>query len=158
MLKLRHKDFRDYAFQQAWQKVMQTRGWKDMRITSNLVRINKLIESYAKQTQDNFNALLRSFARLDEKGNFIPKVVNGEPLENSFDIPEERRGEWQKALETFEQTEVELIAKPIHLHDLVPCNLSADELSALEPFITDLAVPVDAEVARGGKVSSIIRP
>lgn len=136
---------------------MQTRGWKDMRVTHNLVRINKLIDEYAKRTQDNFNALLRSFARLDEKGNFLPKVVNGEPIENSFDIPDDKREEWKKAVEAFEETEVEISAKPLHLHDLVPCNLSAEDLSALEPFITELAVPVDAEV-QNAKVSRIVRP
>lgn len=112
---------------------------KNFRVSYNLSRIKAKIEQEGKVAQEMFSKLLKSYAKLDEKGEFIPH--EGKP--NTFEVPKEKEVEFVKARQEFDAFEFEIERHPVKLSELQKENLmlSGAEIQAVEPLL-DMA---DAE-------------
>jgi hypothetical protein len=141
MLEVTYGDVRNPMFKKSFSKVTNSTGFKDIRVVRNIVRIGNLLQKYEEEVQECWIKLLKEYAAVDEKGDFIPNIgPDNQPQAGTYRIKEDCVGEaWDKAVKEFNALKFEVSAERMRLHDLVACNLSPAELSYLEPLLTDLS-------------------
>jgi hypothetical protein len=130
-IKLKYEILKNPQFFAAFGKVYHCTAIKDVKAVANVARLGKLLDKEAELCQEVFIKVVKQYAHLDDKGEI--KSPEGRP--GGFEIKEENKDAWVKAMEDFNATEAELFAKKIAGHDLVGANLSPADLVMLEPIL-----------------------
>lgn len=103
------------------------------------MRVAKFMDHIKEQeikTHHEYLALIRAHAKLDEKGELIPREdPNGNPKPNTFQAKDNDK--WEKAFEEFGQKKITIDIYPLEIKDLVGLGLSPLEIVAIEPLITE---------------------
>lgn len=120
------------AFSEALRKVTRSGAIKDVKQAYNVARLVTKVDQGIKTMREDYMAMAKTFATLDENGKF--KVPEGAP-EGAFDVPEEKMGEWTKAVDAFQEKELVIERHPIPLEQLEGCGLTPGDLIALEPVL-----------------------
>ncbi len=152
--KITYGDLRDHNFNRGFQKLANHNGFKDAKVIVAVARIGKLFKKRSEDVQEAFLKLLKSYAILDDKGEFIPmKDEKGVEQKGTFQMKPENIGEvWEKAQDEFNKSEIEIFANKLQLHDIVGVGLTPLELGALEGVIK--GVTEDEPVAVPGKIAA----
>lgn len=110
--------------------------------TKTLYRLTKLARKLNKEMRtiaDLRMKLVNEYAQKDESGKFIPMMnEKGEPIPNTFTIPDALQEEWGKKMEEFQKTEIEIDLDPIPLNLVKDegFNISTQEALILEPILS----------------------
>lgn len=139
-ISMKYSEFMNMSFQQALVKVAQ--GQYHQKAAYGISRFIKLAEAKRKEIQDEFSALVKKFAKLDEKGAFIHPENNP----NQFDIPDEKADEYKAALEAFEAQELTIDRWKMPTDWISELKFSPAEINALD-HIFDFASDWPAEKA-----------
>lgn len=104
--------------------------FRDQKVAYRVMRIVDAVESEQKTAERLYEKLIRQFAELDDKGDFIPN----EGVPNTFVVKKDIGG-YEKALADFEALSFELKWRKIPFADLAEIHLAAAELKALAPVV-----------------------
>lgn len=129
-IKLTYKDLKDPQFIPTMQKIA-TAPLKSPKTAHRILTITKALDPEIKKSQEIFEKTVKTYAELDEKGNFVP--LEGRP--GTFKIKEGEEEKWKKALEEYEAIECEVDAPKINIEHLEGITLSAMDLRVLDPMI-----------------------
>jgi hypothetical protein len=94
------------------------------------MRIVDQLESEQKSAEKLYVKMLKQYADLDDKGEFVPR--DGVP--NTFVVTKNVEA-YNKALEDFEALSFSMKWRKLPLDDLSDLRLSAAELKALDPIV-----------------------
>jgi hypothetical protein len=133
MFTLTNKDLKSDDLPLALLKLEAFPKYGDIKVTYNIARAIALIKQRFIKSQNEFFELLREYAKLDEKGQFIPH--DDEP--NTYEIKDEKKEEWKEALLKFEEQSFSIERHKLKLSDLEEVGLSPKELTALAPLLED---------------------
>ena len=140
MLEVSYGEIRNPGFKHAFIKVSRSTGFKDVRVIRNIVRLANILDKADKEIHEEWVKVVKNYAVLDEKGEFVREEENGKPRPDSFRLREEFVGEpWVKVQKDFADLKYQISANKIYLHELVNCDLSPVELAVLEPLLHDLS-------------------
>lgn len=130
----------DFLYQQqnkeALQKLFQAKF--DGATTYNVRKIMYQCEKHFKQMQKDFQALVKQYAELDEKGDVKP--VEGQPV-GTFNIKADKAQEWNTAIQELMNKKIPFEkCDKIHVNQLVNSDmkLSSMEMQSLEPLLDGL--------------------
>lgn len=114
----------------------------------NVAKILKHVEAEVPTYVKLWENIMKEHAELDEKGEI--KTVNDPQMgPNSFTVPEEKQASFKSACEAFLATVVEVPYPKMHKPIFDHLTLTAREMMALEPIITEV------EIAPGTKPLSL---
>lgn len=130
MIKVPYKLLKSPQFQVALRKI-SNHPFKSQKSAYNVMRIAKKVDEESKNCQELFTKLLKGFAKLDDKGEFVP--VDGQP--GTYQVPDEKQADFQKAAEEFDELEFTIERYPIKLEELDGVGLSPAELGAVESLL-----------------------
>jgi len=94
----------------------------------------KLSESINKEmqvAQKTFIETLKSYAKLDNKGNFVPK----DDKPGTYMIQDGKEKEWEETFKKFAKTEACLNRKKLSAEELAGFDLSAADMDSLKGVI-----------------------
>jgi hypothetical protein len=131
MIKVKFGNVRDQMFMAAMSKLAHSPTFKDPKAAYNIARIIAKLGQQTDTTNELFVKLLKQYAKLDEKGNFIP--VENRP--GTFQIPDERSEEWNTKLKEFEAIEFDIDRYAIKLDDIADAKLTPAELNAIHDIL-----------------------
>lgn len=126
-VKVKQGQFRSQDFIQGLVKI-RNHSFKDQKVAYGVMRLLKFFEQETELVQQGFQKLVKQFAILDEKGEFVPH--NGQP--GTFQIIPEKVEDWKKAVKEFEDVDVELQQHPIRLEHLQGAGLTPGDMLAVE--------------------------
>jgi hypothetical protein len=132
-----YKDLRNFALQQAIQKLFRYDSFKDVKVIQSISKLGKKLDEAKSESDEVFKKLVKSYAVLDEKGE-IKLDTKG-----AFEVPDEKTAEWSEKIKEYDATMVEFDAPKLSADKLVKlgCPLSALDLTAMEAFlVADLEV------------------
>lgn len=120
-----------------------------VRVGWNIQRIMKKIEKEVKEGREIYIQLLKDTCEVDEKGELVfqktPDIKNedgtiepGRPIPGQYIVKD--ADEFKRRTEEFMKLEVEINSHYILLKDLETINMSAADLMALAPLISELEV------------------
>lgn len=138
MLQIPYLDMFNKNFQMAVSKLRSWDGFikKDPRIALNFGKVVKAMEQEMKDAQEVWGKVLEQYAKKDEKGKLIiEKHPDGS---SGYHILEEKLDEFHAAEKKHSSNVLEVARNPIKLEDLTGCNLSPDELVAIECLMSEV--------------------
>lgn len=130
MITVHYKSLRSEEFDSALRKLYAYSAFPTS-LSYNVGKLKKKLDSEIGKAQSSFIELLKKYADLDDKGNFIPS--NGEP--GTFHVPEEKKDAWMKARDTFEEMSVNILHPKMRLHELDGVKLTPVEIVAIENLV-----------------------
>lgn len=133
MITLKYSKLRDPNFQQALYKLTNYTGFPT-KTCITIAKLKKCIDSESVIAQDAFIALLKQYAELDEKGNFVPE----DNKKGTFKIIEAKVDEWQKAVEEFSNKLLSVEKFRIDFEDVKDAKLSPQDFIALEDIFKEV--------------------
>jgi hypothetical protein len=104
--------------------------FRDQKVAYRVMRIIDAVEGEQKTAARLYEKLVRQFAELDDKGEFVPN--NGEA--GTFVVKKDVET-YEKALKDFEELAIDLKWRKVQLQDLSEIHLAAAELKALTPVV-----------------------
>ncbi len=142
-MKLSYKSLRDPQFGSAMRKLTNY-PFKRQKTAYDVMKISGRIDQEHKVAQELFIKLLKQYAKLDEAGNFIPRVrkdADGKetPEPDTFVLDDTKTKDFDKAADEFAALEFEINWRAIDMGLLEECRLTAVELSMLEPLLAEEA-------------------
>lgn len=148
MFKLKFSTTKNSEFIKSFAKVMQYTDYKGTKLAYDIAKIGRKFDEEAKLCHELYIKLLKNYAKLDEKGEFVLREEErmnpkGEKVTikvpNTYVIIEEKHadGSWEKASTDFDNTEFEIPCAKIKLSDLEGVGLSPLDLLNLENVITE---------------------
>ena len=143
-VKLSYKVLRDGQFNNAMQKLSHY-PFKRQKTAYDVMRITKKLEAEGKNAQELFVKMLKQHAKLDDKGEFVPRMEGDKPVADTYVLDTDdpsKMAAFNKAQEDFANLEFNLDWRQIAFENLEEIRLTAVELDSLKDV---LAVPVDAE-------------
>lgn len=138
MFKLKYSEIRDPRFVQAFSKLANFGGYKDAKSTYNIARMAKLIEQQQRAAIEDYQKVAKDFAVLDDAGKI--KLDDNQ----RFEVPDEKKSEFDEATREFFTREVEIQRHRIRLDEVEGVGLSPMELLALEPVMVVLEAVSEA--------------
>lgn len=109
---------------------------------ADIAKLGRKYETEVKNVQELYIKLLKRYAKLDEKGGFIPpKDKDGKDLAGLYDVDPLKMDEWKVAFEEFNSTEVELECHSVFLEDLGDVGLAPADLMVLHPILNENPKP-----------------
>lgn len=133
MITLKYSKLRDPNFQQALYKLTNYTGFPT-KTCITIAKLKKCIDSESVIAQDAFIALLKQYAELDEKGNFVPL----DNKKDTFKIIESKTEEWEKALLGFGDKVLYVEKFRIDFEDVKDAKLSPQDFIALEDIFKEV--------------------
>jgi hypothetical protein len=134
MIKLSYREMNNYEFVNALRSLAEHRGF-DTKTAYNIGKIKAAFDRGVEKGRETYAAILKKFADLNEDGSL--KLANpNDP--RSFNIAEEKKGDFKKASEEFMGSDYEIPRFKISVSKLEGAGLSPSDLIALEPILTDL--------------------
>lgn len=131
MFKISFKELRDNDFLSAMAKLTQCSEYKDVKVSYNIMRLGKALESKLKDTQKEWVALGDTLIQRDAKGNFASK--DGDFLwKDGVDVVEAH-----KKVEEFLNKEVVVERFKLKLDDIAPAKLTPSQLGAIEQLVAE---------------------
>lgn len=100
-----------------------------------IARLTKSLGTETETVQAAFIKLIKGYAKLDDKGEFVPAEKEGVAIPGTYQIPEENQETFHKAMEEFHAMTFECHGRKITLDELEGCDLSAIEMDILWPII-----------------------
>lgn len=143
-MKLKYSQLRDPQFVGAMRK-LSNYPFKVQKTAYDVMRITNKLTQEEKNAQELYVKMLKQHAKLDDKGNFVPRMDGDKPVPDTFvidDTSPEKFAAYQKAVEEFGDLEFNLDWRQVTFENLEDCRLTAAELSVLQDIIS---VPVDAK-------------
>ncbi len=137
---LTYKEPRSNGFLTAFNKLVNYSGLATPTALK-IARAKKAMDAEMLIAQEFFTKMIKEHAELDESGNIKP-VDEASP--DTFKIREEMKTKWFEAMEAFEKEEFAIPTGQIDYADLSGAKLSAADLIALEPLLTDNSVVSEA--------------
>jgi len=104
--------------------------------------IAKMTKSLGAETavvQDAFIKLLKGYAKLDDKGEFVPTENDGVPIPGTYQVPEENQEAFHAAMDVFHGQTFQCHGRKLTLDELEGCDLSAMEMDTLKDIIEEPA-------------------
>lgn len=135
MITLKYSKLRDPNFQHALYKLTNYAGFPTKACIA-IAKLKKCIDSESVIAQEQFMMLLKKYAELDEKGNFVPK--DNKP--DTFVIIESKNEEWQKELKDFADYSFNIEVSKLALENVQEAKLSAQDYLALEEIFEEPVV------------------
>lgn len=135
---LKNSDLNNFAFQQALNK-LRTMPF-GTKTAYKISYISKHVDRHVKQGREVFQTIAKKFAELDEKGNLVPEKDNNDnPIPGSFLFKDDdAKTEFEKEQVEFMETEHVIPKHKLNVDELGSSQLSANDISALEPLFSDL--------------------
>lgn len=133
MFILTNKDLQNENLPLALVKLEAFPKYNDIKVTYNIARSITLIKQRFLKVQNEFFDMLREYAKLDEKGQFIPH--GDQP--DSYEIQDDKKEDWQKAIREFEEQSFKIERHKLKLSDISGVGLSPKEINALAPMLED---------------------
>lgn len=127
-----YEKLRDPEFTAGIGKIYRFPKFKDVKLMMRIVRLTKLLQKYMDEGQEVYVNLVKQYALLDDKGNFIPP--ENKAL-GDFQIPPANQEEWAKKKKEFAETTVEIFAEKFEVFNFSEVGLTPAELDALEPIL-----------------------
>lgn len=148
-IEIKHKMLRDRDFNSGLAKLSRWPNFNPRQLY-NVARIVEKIRQADKNSGELWQKMIEPYIQKDVEGKIIPdKGEDGKDLPNTFAIPDEKKGEFQKKVEEFHELEFKIKRNKIPVGDLEGVGLNANELIALEPLIHGLEI---VEGEENGKV------
>lgn len=138
-MKLKYSQLRDPAFTAAMRKLANY-PFKAQKTAYDVMRITNKMTQEEKNAQELYLKMLKQHAKLDAKGEFVPRMEGDKAVPDTFVVDDAKLGEFQKATEEFGDLEFNLDWRQVSFEKLEECRLTAAELSALQDIIS---VPVE---------------
>lgn len=135
-IKLTYGQIRDHNFGRAFGKIASFGGYKSVSVAINLAKMNKRILEEARLADEQFLALVKKFAVLNDQGE--PLTPEGGQM-GEFTVLPEKKAEWEAAVKEFLAYEFELPGRALPPEDLLPAGVSPLDFSFLDcllaPFL-----------------------
>ena len=128
----------------------------------NISRLQKKIDKAIKEARENYIKGLKSFVKLDNKGEIQPDVFKndqqakpygrkkGDPVPGSYVILDEKKDEFEGWVKEYMQIEFTIESYKIHMDDLAEVTLTPAQLSALDPIILSREEALD-QIKKGNE-------
>lgn len=116
------------------------------KVTYQIKTILEGFDKGAKKVAKDFVDMLKQYATLDEKGQFIrDKDKNGKDIPDSYVVAPERQEPFKEAMEAFDERVFLINRHKIALHNLEEAGLCPQELLALECMIDENELDMEGE-------------
>lgn len=129
MFKIKYKDLRQNSFHQAMVKLATCTTFGNVKVTYNVMRMAKALEKELSTSQKIWSDLLEKLVKKKEDGSW--ETDKGQFVFKDGLDPEASK----KELEGFHDMEIEIDRFPLKIQDLVPAQLCAADMAALEPML-----------------------
>jgi hypothetical protein len=126
-MKIKYSTLKDPMFISGMAKVNRC-PFPKTRLSYNVSRIVDKVQQEAKRAQDIWIKLVKQYAKMDEKGEFI----SPEDKPGCYEIPDEKQEEFKVKVEEFENFEFDIDRYPLKLDDLNGSGLSPQEIHTME--------------------------
>ena len=136
MLTLTYGHIKDPKFLTAMSKLARA-PLKDPKAAYAVNKVIKDMSAKTPQVQEAFLGMLRGYALLDEKGEFVPTSNDGVTVPGTYQIPEDKQEAFGTASAAFNATPLETSARALKLDELVGADLSAVDLDMLTGVIEE---------------------
>lgn len=134
MIILKYANLRDPSFLRAFYKLTNHSGLPT-KACIVITKLKKRIDEETKLAQEEFTKLLKNFAELDEKGDFVPQ--DNKP--GTFKIIEGKEQEWEAASDTLLEKEFVIQKSKLNFADVESAKLSPNEFISLEPIFEEIS-------------------
>lgn len=135
MIKIKNKSFQDNDFRNACIKLEQYPKFP-VRTAYQVMKILRLLNQEQGDFSKGLTTLLKKYALLDEKGEFISSNdPEGKPVPGTFTIPEANHEAYKKERIEFSEMDIDVDWKQLKVADLEQVNMTPAELSAIEGLI-----------------------
>ncbi len=135
-MKLKYKCTRSWGFGQAWNKVSNYAGYKNVATSIAISKMHKRLVEESKVCEEAAKKIALDLGEKDDKGEYMRP--DGP---ESFKIPEAKQDEFKNRQEELNEQEFELPGKPIFIEELMAAGLSPADLVELEGILTDEKPP-----------------
>ena len=133
MIILKYANLRDPNFLRAFSKLTNHNGLPT-KACIVLVKLKKRVDEEIVIAQNEFQTLLKNYAELDEKGNFVPE--DNQP--GTFKLLPGKEAEWETASTALLEKEFEIQKSKLSFKDVESAKLSPQELIHLEAIFEEL--------------------
>lgn len=130
MLTLNYALMRNTTFRQGMDKLLKHEGFRP-KLAIHIAKINQGCRDESKIIQEQYEKMVRKYAKQDADGKLLPP----EGMPGGFEISEENEKEWAKDLAEFNATEFSVDQKRISASLIGETKLTPLELEALEDVI-----------------------
>lgn len=145
MIEINYATIRKPGFVNGWNKIANHTGFTPKRAYS-IGRIKAKLDQEGKVSQEVFNKLVHKYADFKECGKLLIEPTGP----GSFQIPEEKKDDYEKELKEFEALSFEVKWPKIHIDDMEDLKLSPSEIEGLDAILdfeeAEAPVPVDDNV------------
>lgn len=109
-----------------------------VKVAYNIKKMADRLHQVRKQIGADYQKfIVEKFAKKNEDGSLAhPKDKDGNEMLDQFEPDETKKEDMQREIESFGETEITIEREKLILEDLGTAELSAAELSALEPVFT----------------------
>jgi len=122
--------FQDATFMAALAR-LGSHKFKNPKTTFRVMKLTKAINKELNDSQELFVKTLKEYAKLDDKGEFVPQ--DNKP--GTYVIREEKVDEWKIAFNEFKVIEPSLHRKKLSLDELEDFTTSAVEMNGMSKLI-----------------------
>ena len=144
-IKLTYEHFRTPGFHQALAKLMNAP--LPTKAAYSLAKVDRKIRKEMEIAQELFEKIVNKYAKKDEKGEIEP--LPDQP--GTFQIPKENQEAYKKELDEMHANTIEVDVRQVSLKDLERAQLSARDMSLLDPIITEI------EIVEAGEAPKLVK-
>lgn len=108
-----------------------------------LAILTKALSAVVEEVAKREEVLKKQYAKLDEEGNFVPRIGNdGKPIENSISFEEDKRKQYEEEMKNLHELRVEVPVTPFRVADFLwvleerKVDLPSNLIVALGPFVS----------------------
>ena len=129
-MQLSYKLLRDPNFMSAMRKLANHPN-KNPTHGMRVAKLIKALDAEQVNLDKVWADLIKVYALKDEKGELVPR----ENIPNTFQIPDDKKPEWEKAVEELMESEFTAKADQLALDKLEDVGLTALELLVMDPIL-----------------------
>jgi len=133
MVKVKFRHLNDNNFSAVLAKLANETSWTSFQQAYNVSKLLRRIHKELGLARETHIKMLEQYAIKDEEGKYLaePETPGGLP----YKISDEKKDEYEKKMQEFLETEVEIDCQPIDTEELNNIKLTPVEITTIEPIL-----------------------